>query len=264
MGPGMEDKGPRGRKENEAHTAPGTLFSSKAPMSFRLATDAQLNEEALADEKESQDEKTYGVQSLADSASMASADTQDPNQASDDGEENGGGLEKRRSTLRPQSRPREGISISENVIPEDHIPYTELSPLRPSQAPSMSQSLTSLSLDSQAPLSSIPSSPKSFSNRSFRPSDEESGNEAGSQAIVSSSDDEARPPLETTDSVPQLIMPSIKMPSRRPFTDRGKAVGRLKILVAGDTGMSDASTPAALDTLLTSIQALGKHHSSSR
>lgn len=264
MGPGMEDKGPRGRKENEAHVAPGTLLSSQAPMSFRLTTDAQLNEEASADEKESQSEKTYGVQSLADSASMAPAHPQDTKQAGNDGEENGEGFEKRRSTLRPQSRPREGISISDNMVPEDNTLYTDSSPLRPFQAPSMSQSLTSLSLDSQAPLSSIPSSPKSFSNRSFRPSDEESGNEAGSQAIISSSDDEAKPRLDTTDSVPQLIMPSIKMPSRRPFTDRGKAVGRLKILVAGDTGISDASAPAALNILLTSTQALGKQHSSSR
>lgn len=260
----MEDKGPRGRKENEAHTVPGTFLSSQAPMSFRLTTDAQLNEEALAHEKESQSEKTYGVQSLADSASMAPADTQDTKQAGDDGEDYGEGFEKRRSTLRPQSRPREGFSISDNMIPEDNALYTDSSPLRPFQAPSMSQSLTSLSLDSQAPLSSIPSSPKSFSNRSFRHSDEESGNEAGSQAIISSSEDEAKPPLDTTDSVPQLIMPSIKMPSRRPFTDRGKAVGRLKILVAGDTGISEAFAAAAINISLTSTQALGKQHSSSR
>lgn len=37
-------------------------------------------------------------------------------------------------------------------------------------------------------------------------------------------------------SAPQLIMPSIKMPSRRPFTEEGKAMGRLKILLAGDSG----------------------------
>ncbi|RPA74705.1 hypothetical protein BJ508DRAFT_30286 [Ascobolus immersus RN42] len=36
---------------------------------------------------------------------------------------------------------------------------------------------------------------------------------------------------------PQLIMPTIKMPSRRPFTDRGKAISRLKILMAGDSGI---------------------------
>jgi len=40
-----------------------------------------------------------------------------------------------------------------------------------------------------------------------------------------------------SNSVPQLIMPSIKMPSRRPFTETGKNYGRLKILLAGPSGM---------------------------
>jgi hypothetical protein len=34
----------------------------------------------------------------------------------------------------------------------------------------------------------------------------------------------------------QLIMPSLTMPDRRPFTERGKNMGRLKILVAGRKG----------------------------
>lgn len=38
-------------------------------------------------------------------------------------------------------------------------------------------------------------------------------------------------------NAPQLVMPSIKMPSRRPFTEAGKAMGRLKVLVAGDSGV---------------------------
>lgn len=36
---------------------------------------------------------------------------------------------------------------------------------------------------------------------------------------------------------PQLIMPEITIPSRRPFTARGKNIGRLKVLIAGDSGM---------------------------
>lgn len=35
---------------------------------------------------------------------------------------------------------------------------------------------------------------------------------------------------------PQLIMPEITIPSRRPFTTRGKNIGRLKVLIAGDSG----------------------------
>lgn len=35
---------------------------------------------------------------------------------------------------------------------------------------------------------------------------------------------------------PQFIMPQIIMPSRRPFTDKGRRIGKLKILIAGDSG----------------------------
>jgi hypothetical protein len=53
-------------------------------------------------------------------------------------------------------------------------------------------------------------------------------------------DDDAQPNLE--ESAPQLIMPSIKMPSRRPFTEKGKNMGRLKILIAGRSGMFRETT----------------------
>jgi hypothetical protein len=46
--------------------------------------------------------------------------------------------------------------------------------------------------------------------------------------------------------VPQLVMPSIKMPSRRPFTDEGKRMGRLKVLVAGDSGVGKTSLIKAI------------------
>jgi hypothetical protein len=42
--------------------------------------------------------------------------------------------------------------------------------------------------------------------------------------------------LSHSGSAPQLVMPSIQMPSRRPFTETGKSMGRLKILLAGDSG----------------------------
>jgi hypothetical protein len=47
-------------------------------------------------------------------------------------------------------------------------------------------------------------------------------------------------------SAPQLIMPSIKMPSRRPFTDEGKRMGRLKVLIAGDSGVGKTSLIKAI------------------
>jgi hypothetical protein len=40
--------------------------------------------------------------------------------------------------------------------------------------------------------------------------------------------------------VPQLIMPSVLVPRRRPFTDVGKSLGKLKIMVMGSIGMDFA------------------------
>lgn len=34
----------------------------------------------------------------------------------------------------------------------------------------------------------------------------------------------------------QFIMPTVHVPHRRPFTDVGKSLGRLKILIAGKSG----------------------------
>lgn len=64
--------------------------------------------------------------------------------------------------------------------------------------------------------------------------------DAASQAIVSSGEEDRDMPSEVMDSssASQLVMPSIKMPSRRPFTEKGRNIGRLKILIAGDSGKS--------------------------
>ncbi len=88
--------------------------------------------------------------------------------------------------------------------------------------------------------SSLPSSPKSASTRSLRPSEAGStAEDSGSQALQSSGDDEPEPEpfLQLGEAAPQLIMPSIKMPSRRPFTERGKHIGNFKILIAGNKGL---------------------------
>ncbi|KAL2159557.1 hypothetical protein VTH06DRAFT_2126, partial [Thermothelomyces fergusii] len=57
---------------------------------------------------------------------------------------------------------------------------------------------------------------------------------------------EIPPSMADSGSAPQLVMPSIKMPSRRPFTDDGKRMGRLKVLVAGDSGVGKTSLIKAI------------------
>ena len=136
-------------------------------------------------------------------------------------------LARRRSTIKgPRLQSGRRNSTEDEIV---HSPPPDQTPLTPLLLPSRT--------------TSAPSSPKSTSERSLRKSDEESiGDETGSQAIVSSGEEEPEPPSAMLDSAPQLIMPSIKMPSRRPFTQRGKTIGRLKILVAGNQGeLSTAS-----------------------
>lgn len=41
----------------------------------------------------------------------------------------------------------------------------------------------------------------------------------------------------STTAEPRLVMPSLSLPSRRPFSSRGRSMGRLKLLIAGTHGM---------------------------
>jgi hypothetical protein len=93
---------------------------------------------------------------------------------------------------------------------------------------------------------SVTGTPRSGSFRSLRLSDGEEDqdqDEAASQAITSGGeedDDEVAAEAESRQgsamNAPQLVMPSLAMPSRRPFTERGKQMGRLKVAVAGANG----------------------------
>lgn len=118
--------------------------------------------------------------------------------------------------------------------------------LRLASLNSISLPLTPLGTSSPGTESAPPSTPKSVGSlKSFRLSDDDSADEASSQAVASTSeDDECRPvdgsstannyhqDLPSRDA-PQFIMPSIKMPPRRPFTEKGKSIGKLKIMVVG-------------------------------
>ena len=128
---------------------------------------------------------------------------------------------RRRSTIKPMAteRSRRSSSALEQESAQDVIDRATT----PSPLPSRDVSL--------------PSSPKSASSRSVQKSEGDAISEdAESQAIASSEEDEQIQSAAVQDSQPELIMPSIKMPSRRPFTSRGKRLGRLKILVAGHKG----------------------------
>lgn len=108
---------------------------------------------------------------------------------------------------------------------------------------SLNQPLTPMKL---SPNPAMPTTPRSESVQSFRLSDEEAsvGWETNSQAIQSSNgdDDDRVSELDLgQEREPQLVMPSISMPARRPFTARGRNMGRLKVMVVGPSRIGKTS-----------------------
>lgn len=124
----------------------------------------------------------------------------------------------------------ESVSTSDPADADDISLISDAAPSRlnlPDTMSNLSQPITPLML-------ATPGSPSAISDTisvSF-------SEDIASQALSMSQDLEHMDASEMMDSgsAPQLVMPSIKMPSRRPFTDGGKRIGRLKVLVAGDSG----------------------------
>ncbi|KAL8842636.1 MAG: hypothetical protein Q9170_000411 [Blastenia crenularia] len=195
-------------------------------------------------------DSTFGIRSIPETAD-------DPRQAQEDGSADGGSHDveedhgRRRSTLRAFLKPRDHSSEGSTYAKGNG---TESPPFGFPRLSSALPSVSSLSQDSQGANPSLPSSPKSTSSRSGRPVDEDSLYDGASQAIASS-DDEADISHSpgVLDNSPQLIMPSIQMPSRRPFTERGKSIGRVKILIAGDSGLGKTSLIKAIVQLCEDI-----------
>lgn len=130
-------------------------------------------------------------------------------------------------------------------------PTINASPLRRDRhIPQLTESrpLTPLMTGEHTPFdSAFPSTPKSGSFRSLRLSDEDDGltEDNASQAIAPSDDEDGHQSVQQEpfvddmgSSMPELVMPSLSMPSRRPFTARGRMMGRLKVCVAGAKGTS--------------------------
>lgn len=204
---------------SDAQCGPGV------PTSFFLARET-------GDDMVSPRDSTYGVRSLEDTISAAdiSSSFKDDSYRRDTSNDSTDATSKRRTTLKPSDLlhhiDRLDTPLSKAISRASPVPSRPLTPFNMNDDPS-----------------SMPSSPKSISSRSFKPLDDISiTDEISSQALVSSGEEEDTPEMSehthhgVGDSSSQLIMPSIRMPSRRPFTERGKNIGRFKILVAGPKG----------------------------
>lgn len=212
----LDQAEPRPRKSSAAD--PSTLptdRSSVTPSSFFLSRDAESSQN-LFERRCSTRFAPEAVSSLQDPIDdTGSAGKPSPRIV--EGQHSGS---RRRSTIRPAGYDRSRRDSSANR--HSHTQEAIERPTTPSPLPSMATSL--------------PESPQSLSSRSIPRSDDGAiSDETSSQAVASSEDDgeagDAHPLIQ--DSQPELIMPSIKMPSRRPFTERGSRLGKFKILVTG-------------------------------
>lgn len=242
-------------RKGQDRTNPQTTSFHGPPTSFFLATEEMLNK-AHADSSSHGVDSTFGVRSIAETTDdsgvrQGSADSTGHGSDEDHG--------RRRSTLRPWPKLR-NFSSEEATYAKDN--GNESPPFSLPRLSSTLPSVSSLSQDSRGANHSLPSSPKSTSSRSGRHADEDSSIDGGSQAIASSEDEaDTNKSAEVADNAPQLIMPRIQMPSRRPFTERGRSMGRVKILIAGDTGSSAKGKFALNET--DDVQDWGKPRSSS-
>lgn len=203
-------------------------------------------------------DSVYGVQSLVEPLGEAFGDKTEESKEEQQSEGPNGGLAallglKRRKTVTGADE-KERIAVlkhtrnrspesSRDLSPRDtHLHHQDNRTRQSSRPVTISQPLTPLQLESPTPNSAIPSTPKSGSFRSLHLSDEDEGTEDGSSQAIASSEEEEdyqhhHGKADMAGSVmPELVMPSLSMPVRRPFTARGKQMGRLKVCVAGPAG----------------------------
>ncbi|KAM5458135.1 hypothetical protein MaudCBS49596_000045 [Microsporum audouinii] len=212
---------------NITQTTPSSELSSAAPTAFFLARGDDMDgSESSA--PGTPNDSTYGVQSLADTIDDGISGPLPPfhNVHATTGADIDSSLSS--ATTRDAAQNLHGEKAEDSI----KYPLSDIGiPL--SGAPSF--------IGSPGEPVSLPSSPKSTSTRSFRHVDDMSAVDEISYQNGGEIEDSLVESSELPDSSSQLVMPSIKMPSRRPFTERGKAMGRLKFLLAGAPGCGKTS-----------------------
>ncbi|KAL5413904.1 hypothetical protein PMIN06_001519 [Paraphaeosphaeria minitans] len=227
---------PRSRKSSFVDASGSSSGpSSYVPTTFFMRTEEDMERSMQASRNTAavnrQKESNFGVQSLPDTLEAAFAsDTQIGD----------GRVDNTRAHTTQGKRNMLRASRDSSQPAGTEFESCKSSPPRTSRrdvsSPSQSNPLSPM------PASALPSTPTSASLQSFKLSDEETeSDEAISHAVASGHEDENDTTVDQSASFPQLVMPSIQMPSRRPFTTKGKAMGKLKVLVAGRAGIGKTS-----------------------
>ncbi|KAL4991592.1 hypothetical protein BDW68DRAFT_135779 [Aspergillus falconensis] len=252
MRPPVPEVAPLRSRKSSLEQQQWTDPRSATPSTFFLARSQRSDDlEHSPVESEGLRDSMYGIQSFDETTSTtlsAAASLPDLDASS---------VSKPVSTSASPAPPQQWNNTLEetgDAIPNSHqgstlreLGHTHIGRLEPSLHSSNLTSprpLTPLKFLNSDDPSSLPSSPKSITNESTRHLDEISiTDDLSSQAVASGDEDEdSRPTLNpSSDSTSQLIMPSITIPSRRPFTEKGKALGRMKLLLAGAAGSGKTS-----------------------
>ncbi|KAF1975473.1 hypothetical protein BU23DRAFT_579115 [Bimuria novae-zelandiae CBS 107.79] len=245
--PGGDAPPPAKPRSRKSSVADGAVMSngpsSHVPTTFFMRTEEDMEQSMQAsrsaDSVRRQRESTFGVQSLADTLDAAFGTEKLP------GDNKGDSGPAHAPQIRRSVR-RASYGSSRSVKKDsDSSKSSPRACHRNVSSNSFSNLFTPQSAESRSPIppSAMPSSPTSTSLQSLKLSDEETGpDEVASQALASSGEEEEDTRLDDeSSSFPQLVMPSIQMPARRPFTTKGKAMGKLKVLVAGQAGLGKTS-----------------------
>ena len=249
---------PRSKKQacTDAGTA-GISGHNLPPTTFFLRSERDMKK-AEAEQSASHDkDNNYGVESLNETLEAAFA-PKSPDSSSSPSNNLYGKKRKIGNPVHPKIAAAAQRIISSEERPTSRKPSVSSSAPRPlTPSPTRrhvrSESLTSLGRSFTPLRFSDTSTPRSPSVKSVRLSDEEGSiiDDTASQTLHSSSEEddvfaddtlvESSHPTEAQSSIPQLVMPSISMPARRPFTERGKRIPRLRIMVAGPSGVGKTS-----------------------
>jgi hypothetical protein len=229
---------PRSRKSSVDHPA---AASSHVPTAFFMRSAEQmeqsLDSSSSAQTVGKQRGSTYGVQSLADTLETAfglesgTASKHTGSNSSTKPAEKDASRSGSHSSSTSAGRAPESFKMSPARKMERNAPHAGSTPLTPLR----------IGAHSPLPTSDMSSTPSAVSLQSLKLDDDDSAmDESASQAIMSSGEEDGEETTSTQQGAsggfPQLVMPSIQMPSRRPFTTKGKAMGKLKVMVAGEAG----------------------------
>jgi len=214
--------------------------SRQRPTSFFFKSEDSMDDDAKTSQSR---ETTFGVQSLEDAVSLADLlqerEPLDTQHTEDTEVEDTSLLESHISVESATQTPMTPEMAPHTTFTHGSAHTSPIEPLpRQLSTATLSLPLTPIFLRSPRSESIAPSSPRSpCSLKSFRLSSDEDSIAGDTTSQASTGKEEGEHiPTEQGQHFPQLVMPSISMPSRRAFTESGKNIGKLRIMLAGAHG----------------------------